>query len=191
MAKVNGKNKGNGFERKIANLLSTRFETETGLKSSFRRNSDSGSFFGGTNKQRTETHNLDYAVFGDLITPKNFKFSIECKHYKTAPTFQSLVNHNITMWDSWLKQAQQDATSSNRKMCLIIKYNNVDEIVLVADKLLDIYDYSKYKTWYVYKLTDFLAMPDGYFFERDQFLSSDQLSTNGSNFSGPKISSPE
>ena len=176
MAKINGKSKGNGFERKIANLLSARFETETGLTKPFRRNADSGSYFGGSNQQRTQTHNLDFATFGDLICPKNFKFSIECKHYKTAPSFQSIINHNVTAWDGWLKQAIQDSESANKKMCLIIKYNNVDEFVLVADKLLDIYDYSKYKTWYLYKLTDFLAMPDSYFFERTQFLSSDQSS---------------
>ncbi len=44
---VNGKQKGNGFERKIANILSERFKEHTGLEQAFRRNIDSGSFFGG------------------------------------------------------------------------------------------------------------------------------------------------
>ena len=87
---TNGKNKGSSFERKIANLLSDRFESKLGIKNGFRRNPDSGSFFGGSNKQRTQSYSLDYALFGDLICPRNFRFSIECKHYKTPPTLKAL-----------------------------------------------------------------------------------------------------
>jgi len=82
--KVNGKQKGNSFERKIANLLSDRFKEHTGIESSFRRNPDSGSFFGGSNHSRTEKYDTEFAIFGDLICPKSFAYSVECKHYKTA-----------------------------------------------------------------------------------------------------------
>ena len=46
---VNGKQKGNRFERDIANMFSERFATYTGIEKAFRRNPDSGSFFGGSN----------------------------------------------------------------------------------------------------------------------------------------------
>ena len=164
--KVNGKSKGNSFERKIANLLSNRFEPKLGIKNSFRRNPDSGAFFGGGNAKRTETYSLDYAIFGDLICPKNFAYGIECKHYKTAPGFKSVVNHNVTQWDTWLGQAEQDAAANNKLMCLIVKYNNVDEIVFLKDTS-GTANYTKYKHYYVYLLTDWLSLPDTVFFEID------------------------
>ena len=122
---INGKQKGSKFEREIANLLSERFESILGIKNGFRKTADSGSFFGGTNQLRTKTYNLDYAVFGDIICPRNFRFSIECKHYKKPPTFKAIISQKVTDWDSWLKQAEQDATSSNKLMSLLVKYNNI------------------------------------------------------------------
>lgn len=161
---VNGKNKGSTFERKIANLLSSRFEPHLGVKNGFRRNPDSGSFFGGSNQQRTESYNLDYAVFGDLICPRSFQFSVECKHYKTPPSFQSVISHKVTQWDLWIGQAERDAESSGRRMCLIVKYNNVDEIVFLHDPLPDVL-HARYKDYYVHRLFDWLGMENGYFFD--------------------------
>jgi hypothetical protein len=161
---VNGKSKGSSFERKIANNLSARFEDKLGVKNGFRRNPDSGSFFGGSNKARTESYSLDYAIFGDLICPKSFTYSIECKHYKTPPSFKSVISHSVTQWDTWLAQAEQDAVSSNRSMSLIIKYNNVDEIVFLKEPVLQDIVAARYKDYYIYQLSDWLSMPDGHFF---------------------------
>lgn len=160
---VNGKNKGNTFERKIANTLSARFESHTGKKNAFRRNPDSGSFFGGSNKQRTEDYDLDYALFGDLICPRNFRYSIECKHYKKPPSWQSLMIHSITQWDQWLSQAEQDATASNREMALVIKYNNVDTIVLLH-KPIDNLHHNRYKQYFIHLFDQWLAQEDEHFF---------------------------
>jgi len=162
---VNGKAKGSNFERKIANTLSARFESALGVKNGFRRNPDSGSFFGGSNKARTESYSLDYAVFGDLICPRNFTYSVECKHYKTAPSFQSVLNHTVTQWDQWLAQAEQDAASSKRAMSLVIKYNNVDIMVFLKQAIPGKY-HNRYKDFYIHLLDDWLAQPD------DHFLSS-------------------
>ena len=162
---VNGKSKVSAFERKIANTLSARFEGALGIKNSFRRNPDSGSFFGGSNKSRTESYSLDYAIFGDLICPRNFTYSIECKHYKTPPRFQSVLNHTVTQWDQWLAQAEQDAVSSQRQMSLVIKYNNVDIMVFLKQAIPGKY-HNKYKDFHIHLLEDWLAQPD------DHFLSS-------------------
>lgn len=165
MAKrVNGKQKGNGFERKIANLLSERFAQHLGIAQAFRRNPDSGSFFGGSNTARTATHSMDYAVFGDLICPRNFRYSIECKHYKTAPSFQSIVEHSVKQWDDWLEQAEQDSKNSGKSLALIIKYNNVPEIVFTTAHLTDLKLGLKYKDYHVYQLKDFLGLIDSHFF---------------------------
>ena len=165
MAKrVNGKAKGNTFERKIANLLSERFAAHLGIPQAFRRNPDSGSFFGGSNTARTETHSMDYAIFGDLICPRNFRYSIECKHYKSAPTFQSIVELTVKQWDEWLGQAKQDSINSGKSLALIVKYNNVPEIVFLEANLTDLTPSLKYQGYNVYKLQDFLGLTDSHFF---------------------------
>jgi hypothetical protein len=161
--KVNGKNKGNTFERKIANLLSDRFKEHLGIEKGFRRNPDSGSFFGGQNQSRTETYGSEFAIYGDLICPKTFQYSIECKHYKSAPSFQSVINADVKQWDGWLEQAVQDAKNSNKKMLMIVKYNNVDELVFVDEpQALELR--LTYCGRYVYKLSDFLGLDNTTFF---------------------------
>lgn len=160
---VNGKAKGSSFERKIANALSARFETKLGIKNGFRRNPDSGSFFGGGNKVRTESYSLDYAIFGDLICPRDFAYSVECKHYKKPPSVQSWLNHTVTQWDQWLAQAAQDAASSNRKMVLIVKYNNVDEMVFLREPIAGKY-HNRYRDYYVHSLTEWMGQDDAMFF---------------------------
>jgi hypothetical protein len=169
---VNGKSKGSSFERKIANLLSARFEPITGIKQSFRRNTDSGSYFGGSNQRRVVTHDLDHANFGDLICPKNFGFSIECKFYKTGPSFASLVKGKVTQWDEWIAQAKQDAKNSGKLMMLIVKYNGVDELVFVEAEMLGLtlvlpYTVAPFNTVYGYRFNDFLKLTDDNFFIMD------------------------
>ena len=162
--KVNGKNKGNSFERKMANMLSERFAAVTGLEKSFRRNADSGSFFGGSNMYRAQQHDLDNACFGDLMCPKNFKYAVECKHYKTAPSFQSVIAKEVTQWDKWIEQSDQDAKNSDKLSLLIIKYNNVPEFVLLSNKL-EISEVLQYKGRYMYTLASVLALTDDNFFD--------------------------
>jgi hypothetical protein len=162
---VNGKNKGNGQERKLSNLLSARFASLTGITQAFRRNPDSGSFFGASNQKRKDTHDLTHAHFGDIICPDNFKFAIESKFYKTAPSFVSIVKGKITQWDEWLAQASQDATNSKKAMMLIVKYNGTPEICFFDEKIVGIpllFVYNEDK--YVYRLSDVLTLADSMFF---------------------------
>lgn len=160
---MNSKNKGNSFERKIANLLSLTFKDHLGIEQGFRRNPDSGSFFGGTNKFRTQTHDLDHAIFGDLICPDAFKFTVECKHYKSPPTFKSFINGEVSQWDKWLEQAADDAKAANKSAMLIIKYNQVDELVFVTESfpLTSPFSYNGYNA---YKLSDVLTLNISTFF---------------------------
>jgi hypothetical protein len=161
---VNGKSKGNSQERKLANLFSKRFEYVTGIPQAFRRNPDSGSFWGATNQKRIETHDVAHAHFGDLICPDNFKFSIESKFYKSGPTFSAIIKGKITQWDNWIAQAKQDAINSKKEMMLIIKYNGVDEIVFLSAPVLSLNLILPYKDVYGYLLEDVLALPDNIFF---------------------------
>lgn len=162
---MNSKNKGNTYERKVSNLLSGRFKSLLNEDKGFRRNPDSGSYFGGSNSTKLQTHNLDYAVFGDIICPKHFKFTIECKHYKSPPTFNSLINQKITAWDEWIDQAVQDSQSAGKKPLLIIKYNNVPDLILITDLLPNGHIILTYNGFNLYKLDELMQQPDTYFFD--------------------------
>ncbi len=160
---MNSKNKGNTFERKIANMLSEAFKEHTGMDQAFRRNVDSGSFFGGSNQARTKTHNLEKASFGDIVCPDAFKFSIECKHYKTPPSFASILKQDCGVLDKWIAQGKIDAESSERKMLLIAKFNNVPEMAIVTDDH-DLPHVMKYKGHLIVPLTDFMKQEISFFF---------------------------
>lgn len=166
---VNGKQKGNRFEREIANTFSKRFEVYTGKPQSFRRNADSGSFWGGKNKNRKETHDTDHALYGDIICPDNFCFTIECKNYKSPPSFMSFVGKNIKEWDDWIAQARQDAEESGKDFILIIKYNRVDTFCIIDEKFKDLlanFMFGCYYSTMLIRLEDLLASNEEMFFTK-------------------------
>lgn len=163
--RVNSKNKGNTYERKISNLLSERFKEKTGLEKSFTRNADSGSFFGGKNKARVETHSTDKATFGDIITPAKFNFTVECKHYKDAPTMNSIITQNVKLFDEWIIQAKQDSESANKDFIIICKFNNVADMVISAKLYGGLTSIINYKEYFIVSLDSLLKLDDHYFFE--------------------------
>jgi hypothetical protein len=165
--KVNGKNKGNSFERAVSLTLSERFKTVTRIEKSFRRNPDSGSYWGATNQKRIETHDTDHANFGDLLCPKNFKFSVECKAYKSGPSFASIVKGKVTQWDEWISQATQDAKNAKLAVLLIIKYNGTDIICFVSNNVPHLQPILLYNGMFGYRFKDFLNQTDDMFFVLD------------------------
>lgn len=159
---VNGKQKGNRFEREVSNTLSKRFEQFSGIPNSFYRNANSGSFFGGTNKQRKETHNTEFAVYGDITCPKSFNYVIECKNYKDPPSLSSILNQDVKQWDDWLLQARQDSTESGKKLLLIIKYNRIEPFCILDT---DSFNSSmSYKGHMIITLDEFLSKDDIFYF---------------------------
>ena len=68
---INGKQKGNSFEREVAGIFSKRFQTYTGVEESFLRNLDSGSRFGGNNRIRSGRVLKEDIQVGDIITPES------------------------------------------------------------------------------------------------------------------------
>jgi hypothetical protein len=163
--RINGKNKGNVFERKISISFSKRFEIKTGIKNSFRRNADSGSFFGGTNQKRVSNYDIAKATFGDIICPNDFRYSIECKHYKSPPSFSDIMSQSVKDWDTWIKQAKADSINANKLMMIVIKYNRVDEIVILDNEVEGCYNI-KYKDYFVVSLDELLKKEDDYFFNK-------------------------
>lgn len=161
---VNSKNKGNTFERKVAKILSERFLDKTGLENAFRRNIDSGSFFGGKNKARVDTYDTDKATFGDLVTPNAFIFTVECKHYKTPPTFASMIKQENKQLDEWIDQAELDSESAGKDWIIIMKFNNVEEMVILKKPFGTLSSLINYKGNVIVRLKDFLAQEDSFFF---------------------------
>ncbi len=160
---TNSKNKGSTFERKIANLLSERFANYTGLEKSFIRNSDSGSYFGGKNSVRTSTHDLDKATFGDIVVPKGFKYSLECKHYANPPSFKMWINQDCKLLEQWISQAKQDSKAAGKDFLLIMKFNGISEIVLLEDVPEGLDVIINYRVYSIVRLDDFLKLEDKVF----------------------------
>jgi hypothetical protein len=153
---TNPKQKGNTFERTVANLLSESKKDFLGVEKGFRRNSDSGSFFGGKNIDRVDTHLADYQNFGDLLCPKNFRFSIECKHYKVAVTLNSIMIQNSKQLDNWIQQVEVDANNSKKLPMLIVKYDNVEPIMFSKECFGEYI--LKYKEYFGYNFKKVLAI---------------------------------
>ena len=160
------KQKGNRFEAATAKLLSERFEPKLGVPSGFIRNADSGAFYGGSNVSRMESHNLDYATFGDIVTPRDFRFVIECKHYATAPKLTGVFGGN-SQWDGWISEAEHDSASSGKNWLLIMKYNNVKPLVVFEKNLTDTtFPYELYykNSYRIVQLDYLLTMDDDFWF---------------------------
>ena len=161
---VNGKQKGNSFERKIANMFSGRFAEYTGIEQSFRRNPDSGSFFGGKNVARAETHDTEWAVYGDLICPKAFNFQIECKHYKAPPKLNGILKQSWKEWDTWIEQAHRNSDASGKDSLIIIRYNNTETLVMTDRGVSPLEPIINYNGMEIQTLENILTLPDSFFF---------------------------
>ena len=109
--KVNSRAKANRFENKIAKTLNDRFDTKE-----FCRTPGSGAF--------ATTHTLpEYLkIYGDLITPQNFKYIIECKKGYTEEQVSDLLNPKSTI-SKMIAQAHRDSKKSSRKFLLFIGQN--------------------------------------------------------------------
>ena len=150
--RVNSRAKGSAFERSLARSLNGRFGTKE-----FCRTPGSGAF--------GSTHTLpDYMkVYGDLITPENFKFVIEAKK-----------GYNITLEDLWrpksdfykfIKQASKDGKFAKKPWLLIYKKDRKKEIVVCIDPFpLQEIILVKGK-YYVYLLEDVLELDDSKFLD--------------------------
>jgi Holliday junction resolvase len=116
--RVNSKAKGGAFERKIATMLNEQFDTKE-----FSRTPGSGAF--------ATTHVLPehITVAGDLITPLNFKFCIECKKGYNDQTIYSLLDYNSKIWQ-FVEQCEKDAKKMKKVPMIIYKQDRKDTLVI-------------------------------------------------------------
>lgn len=116
---INGKQKGNCFERENANEFSIRFNDH------FQRVPQSGAFCGGSNRFKVANLRQDAQeiLSADIICPSFFPFSLECKNYgeKTGPKMYSILEGNERVLDRWLVQARGDAEFSKKQFLILFK----------------------------------------------------------------------
>ena len=151
-SRVNSKRKGATFERKIAHMLNERFGTKD-----FCRTPGSGAF--------GSTHQLPQhlIVHGDLITPKNFKYTIECKNGYSVD-LDDLFKPKSDFF-KFIEQAKQDARRAGREWMVIYKKDRRKEIVVVDGPLGSLTHFATVgHNYYIYLLKDVLALPEGFWF---------------------------
>lgn len=166
------KDKGSGYERKIASMLSKRFLHIYNSEKSFITNSGSGARFGGKNASKLAVTSERHHLVGDITPPDNkFKFVIECKHYKSPVTFMSVVKGSLGQWDKWINQVDTDAKSSGKQPMLVVRYNLVPDIVILMDHVIsseDLVSIINYKNRKVYLLSDVLKLEDEFFIRKGE-----------------------
>ena len=146
--KLNSKTKGNRVEREIAKLFEERFNKD------FKRVPGSGSFFSANPIKLTEN------LSGDIMTPENFRYSIEIKARKDMSFFNILFPPNKEL-DNFITQVEKDANLTGKKPLLIIKINNRPPFCLIKNMPSKI----KYKDYSIILLSELFKKKDDFFFE--------------------------
>ena len=157
----NSKAKGSTFERNIAKILNDRFNT-----SEFSRSPGSGAF--------ATTHTLPehLKIYGDLITPQNFKYCIECKKGYNNLNLYSLYNYSSEWW-GFLEQCEKDSDKCGRIPMVIFKQDRQPTLAIVpshvqTNKLQPYIEIRKeedaftVKVFRIYKLEDLLDDYDSF-----------------------------
>jgi hypothetical protein len=157
MAKINSKKKGSSGELECVHILDEKFG-----KGKFFRVPASGARVGGFNREKAFNISKEAkeVLSGDIITPTNFKFSIEHKFYANS-NFFDLFNEKSDL-QNWFNQAEGDAKFSNKEPMLVVKYNGKKRIVFVKVKL-DKYVFET-KGWFCLWFSDLLLLEDSFFF---------------------------
>ena len=151
--RVNSRAKGSSFERQIAKTLNDRFNT-----SEFSRTPGSGAF--------ATTHSLPdhLKIYGDLITPLNFKYCIECKKGYNKENLYSIYNYSSDTW-KFIEQCEKDSEKCHKIPMVIFKQDRQKTLAIVPYNIL--YKSNNYieihkeeKTYRVYLFDDLLKELD-------------------------------
>ena len=119
------KNKGNSFEREIAQFLTTLYG-ET-----FIRAPGSGAYVGGSNSRRKEVlHEGQIRSFkGDIVPGQSFpRLNAECKSYSDLP-FHQLFSGSVKQLDNWIDQCL-DAGDPGDANIIFMKFNRKGRYIL-------------------------------------------------------------
>ena len=122
--KVNSRAKGSAFERQIAKILNDRLGT-----SEFSRTPGSGAF--------ATTHTLPdhLKIYGDLITPQNFKYCLECKKGYNNQNLYSLYNYSSDFW-KFIDQCQKDSEKCGKIPMVIFKQDRQPTLAIIPSNIV-------------------------------------------------------
>lgn len=135
---TNGKRKGSNFERHMGHVL-----TEALQPLNFRRTQQSGAIVGGKNSANNATYSKEILSMlvgdlapineGDVIRDHGwrFRFTLECKFYKTAPNLEHLFVNDTLL--RWFNQAANDSVKIGKEPLLIFKFNHTNIFCAVAE----------------------------------------------------------
>ena len=155
--KVNSRTKGSSFERQIAKVLNKRFNTNV-----FSRTPGSGAF--------ATTHSLPehLKIYGDLITPKDFKFCIECKKGYNKENLYSLYNNSSDFW-KFIKQNQKDSDKCGKDSLVIFKQDRQPTLAILPYNIKSIPNkivvHNEGLTYYIFIFDELLEQPDTIWFD--------------------------
>lgn len=153
--RINSRSKGSAFERKICNLFNSTFETKE-----FCRTPGSGAF--------ATTHSLPehLKIHGDLITPENFKYIIECKKGYNKENLSSLFSSNSKLIE-FINQAKKDSIRANKPFMLIWQQDRSDILCILDKHIFPSYlDFKSliYKDYIIVRLKDLLKAEINFWF---------------------------
>jgi hypothetical protein len=113
---INSKRKGNSWELEFSKILTENF------KGVWKRAPMSGAIFGASNRHRAEgvREDAQEILSGDLISPKDWPFSVECKSYKELE-FHQIIKGQCKKLDDWITQGESDSEFCKKKLFIAIK----------------------------------------------------------------------
>ena len=136
-----GKKKGNAYEGQIAKKLSAALAPLT-----FIRSPGSGARVGGKNfelygkmfgEEAMKLFTADVVPTNEKDTGLNFKWSVECKSYKSSDSFETMVAGNANIF-KWFEESVIDAAKTDREPILIFKWNNTPTYVAIDSTLSNV-----------------------------------------------------
>jgi hypothetical protein len=128
---ASSKDKGNAWELEVAKFLEEHFEGK------FSRVPRSGAMFGGENAENAEGERQDVVeiLTGDIITPKDFPFTIEAKHYEDFK-FSHLLQGENKLLDGWIESSEKDADLAKRLPMIMAKFSYIGSYVVFDYKII-------------------------------------------------------
>ncbi len=128
---VNGKQKGNSFERSVADFLTKLYGEK------FLRVPSSGAFIGGKNIVRKDVLSESQIrnFKGDIIPGESFpRLNLECKSYADFP-FHQLFSGKVKILDTWISQCVSVEDQGDLSM-LVMKFNRKGQYVAVRAEMV-------------------------------------------------------
>lgn len=111
-------------------------------------------------------------IYGDLITPKAFRFNIECKKGYNKESISSLLNDK-SKFHEFIKQAELDAKKANKEMLIILAQDRQEPLAIVRKEIFSNFNLNFNEAavlyWYnnsylIIKLKEILTLSNQVFF---------------------------